>query len=67
VKAKADDIRLVFGCRFGPLDSIFAHKERNFAYVQFREAQDAEVAKNAMSGVVLYGQAIRIEYAKSVR
>lgn len=52
--------------QFGEVDSVTVYSSRNYAFVNFRNLDDAVEAKNRLQGFVLGGMAIRIEYAKGV-
>ena len=51
---------------YGEVDSVTVYSSRNYAFVNFRNLDDAVEAKNQLQGFVLGGMAIRIEYAKGV-
>ncbi|XP_073391415.1 uncharacterized protein [Physcomitrium patens] len=50
--------------QFGDVDSVTVYSSRNYAFVNFRNLEDAVEAKTHLQGFVLGGMAIRIEYAK---
>lgn len=52
--------------QFGEVDSVTVYSSRNYAFVNFRNLDDAVEAKNRLQGFALGGMAIRIEYAKGV-
>ncbi|CAK9135242.1 unnamed protein product [Ilex paraguariensis] len=52
--------------KHGAMDSITTYSSRSYAFVYFKRIQDAKSAKEALQGMVLKGNAIKIEFAKPI-
>lgn len=50
--------------RFGEIENITVYSARSYAFINFRKEEDAVIAKRSLQGLVLSGQALRIEFAK---
>lgn len=53
--------------KYGPIESVTVYSQRNYAFINFKNLENAQDAKNGLQGVVLGGLAMRIEFAKGVR
>lgn len=52
--------------KFGSIESVTVYSQRNYAFINFKNLENARDAKNGLQGVVLGGLAMRIEFAKGV-
>lgn len=52
---------------YGTVDSVAAYPQRNYAFVEFKELEEATAAKAALQGKVVSGQALRIEFGKPAK
>ncbi|KAL3687423.1 hypothetical protein R1sor_013732 [Riccia sorocarpa] len=53
--------------KYGPIESVTVYSQRNYAFINFKNLENAQDAKNALQGVVLGGLAMRIEFAKGAK
>ena len=53
--------------KYGALDSVTTYSSRSYAFVFFKRVEDAKAAKDALQGVTLHGNQIKIEFARPVR
>ncbi|XP_014669256.1 PREDICTED: transformer-2 protein homolog alpha-like [Priapulus caudatus] len=66
------DLRDIFS-RYGPMDDcniIYDHgsgRSRGFAFITFRDVEDAEEAKEKCSGIEVDGRRIRVDYSITQR
>ncbi|XP_073123483.1 flowering time control protein FPA [Henckelia pumila] len=51
----------------GKVDSLTLYPSRNYAFVYFREIDNAVSAKQGLQGYVLHGNPLKIEFAKSAK
>lgn len=51
---------------FGSIESVTVYSQRNYAFINFKDVENAQTAKNGLQGIVLGGLALRIESAKGV-
>ena len=59
------DLMAIFG-EYGAMDALTSYTPRTYAFVFFRNTEDAKKAKDGLRGSVVRGSAIRIEFARSV-
>lgn len=52
--------------RYGALDSVTTYSLRSYAFVFFKRIEDAKAAKEALQGVELRGNPVKIEFARPV-
>uniref|UniRef100_A0A2P2M7B7 Protein no-on-transient A n=1 Tax=Rhizophora mucronata TaxID=61149 RepID=A0A2P2M7B7_RHIMU len=52
--------------KYGALDSVTTYSSRSYAFVFFKRVEDATAAKEALQGMELRGNALRIEFARPV-
>ncbi|KAF5465404.1 hypothetical protein F2P56_015415 [Juglans regia] len=50
--------------RYGALDSVTTYSLRSYAFVFFKRIEDAKAAKEALQGVELRGNPVKIEFAR---
>ncbi|KAK8556358.1 hypothetical protein V6N13_064395 [Hibiscus sabdariffa] len=53
--------------KFGALDSVTTYTSRSYAFVHFKRVEDAMAAKEALQGVALHGNRIKIDFARPAR
>ncbi|KAG6550053.1 hypothetical protein Mapa_008567 [Marchantia paleacea] len=53
--------------KYGPIESVTVYSQRNYAFINFKNLENAQDAKNGLQGVVLGGLAMRIEFAKGAK
>uniref|UniRef100_A0A2P2M7B4 RRM domain-containing protein n=1 Tax=Rhizophora mucronata TaxID=61149 RepID=A0A2P2M7B4_RHIMU len=53
--------------KYGALDSVTTYSSRSYAFVFFKRVEDATAAKEALQGMELRGNALRIEFARPAR
>lgn len=52
--------------KYGPVDSVTSYSARGFAFLYFKNINDAKEAKDALQGSFFHGNPLRIEFAKPV-
>ncbi|GMI92975.1 hypothetical protein like AT2G43410 [Hibiscus trionum] len=53
--------------KFGSLDRVTTYASRSYAFVYFKRVEDAKEAKEALQGVSLHGNHIKIEFARPAK
>lgn len=53
--------------KHGPVDSITNYSSRGYAFVYFKNVEDAKSAKEKIQGSIVHGNSLKIEFAKPVR
>ncbi|KAL8479520.1 hypothetical protein ACS0TY_026425 [Phlomoides rotata] len=53
--------------KFGQIDGVTTYSSRNYAFVQFKEVEDARSAKQGLQGLILRGNSLKIEFAKPAK
>ncbi|MQM08897.1 hypothetical protein Taro_041761, partial [Colocasia esculenta] len=53
--------------RYGALESVSTFPARNYAFVHFKRHDDAQAAKDALQGVPVRGNPIKIEFARPAK
>ncbi|KAG6667368.1 flowering time control protein FPA-like isoform X1 [Carya illinoinensis] len=53
--------------RYGALDSVTTYSLRSYAFVFFKRIEDAKAAKEALQGVELRGNPVKIEFARPAK
>jgi len=51
--------------KFGTVETVFAPKGENFAFVHFEDKYDAENAMNAMNGTTIGGKTVQVTDGKT--
>lgn len=57
------DLMAVFG-EYGAMDALTSYSPRTYAFVFFKNTEDAKKAKEALQGSVVRGSAIKVEFAR---
>lgn len=52
--------------KYGKIDSVTTYSSRNYAFVQFKETEEARSAKLGLQGFFFHGNPLKIEFAKPV-
>ncbi|CAM6123689.1 unnamed protein product [Calypogeia fissa] len=52
---------------FGTIESVTVYSQRNYAFINFKDVENARDAKNGLQGIVIGGLALRIEFAKGAK
>ncbi|XVE81023.1 hypothetical protein DITRI_Ditri15bG0029500 [Diplodiscus trichospermus] len=60
------DLVELFG-KYGALDRVTAYSSRGFSFISFKRVEDAKAAKDALQGITLHGNQIKIEFARPVK
>eukprot|EP00249_Psilotum_nudum_P008773 c214_g1_i1 orf=1-780(-) len=60
-------VLMEFFAKYGSIDDISVYPQRNYAFVQFRNLEDAKAAKAGLQGKTLTGSALRIQFAKPAK
>lgn len=53
--------------KHGPVDSITNYSSRGYAFVYFKNIEDAKSAREKIQGSIVHGNSVKIEFAKPVR
>ncbi|CAK9023255.1 unnamed protein product [Durusdinium trenchii] len=53
--------------KFGEIGDVYIPRDRNFAFVRFREKRDAEDAADAMDGKDILGQEVRVSLSMQAK
>ncbi|XP_057781531.1 flowering time control protein FPA [Salvia miltiorrhiza] len=53
--------------KYGKVDSVTTYSARNYAFVQFKEMEEARSAKLALQGFYFHGSSLKIEFAKPAK
>ncbi|XP_009787474.1 flowering time control protein FPA isoform X1 [Nicotiana sylvestris] len=53
--------------KYGPVDSVTSYSARGFAFLYFKNINDAKEAKDALQGSFFHGNPLRIEFAKPAK
>jgi RNA recognition motif-containing protein len=62
--APEHELRAIFD-RFGPIERVKMHPQRNCAFVNFVELSSALAAKAEMTGYMFYGQPLKVNFGKA--
>ena len=52
--------------KYGTVDNVSAYPARSYAFIEFKDLEDAQAAKSGLQGKLVKGQSLRIEFAKAV-
>ncbi|KAI5060204.1 hypothetical protein GOP47_0024624 [Adiantum capillus-veneris] len=53
--------------KYGAVDYVSAYPARSYAFIEFRDLEDAKEAKAGLQGKLIKGQSLRIEFAKPAK
>ncbi|MCO5591116.1 hypothetical protein L7F22_045093 [Adiantum nelumboides] len=53
--------------KYGAVDYVSAYPARSYAFIEFRDLEDAKEAKSGLQGKLIKGQSLRIEFAKPAK
>lgn len=53
--------------KYGKIDSVTTYSSRNYAFVQFKETEEARSAKLGLQGFFFHGNPLKIEFAKPAK
>ncbi|KAG6395502.1 hypothetical protein SASPL_146147 [Salvia splendens] len=53
--------------KYGKIDSVTTYSARNYAFLQFKEMEEARSAKLALQGFYFHGSSLKIEFAKPAK
>ncbi|KAH7293209.1 hypothetical protein KP509_28G015800 [Ceratopteris richardii] len=53
--------------KYGAVDYVSAYPARSYAFIEFRDLEDAKQAKAGLQGKLIKGQPLRIEFAKPAK
>ncbi|KAH6833416.1 hypothetical protein C2S53_012638 [Perilla frutescens var. hirtella] len=53
--------------KYGKIDSVTSYSSRNYAFVQFKETEEARSAKLGLQGFFFHGNPLKIEFAKPAK
>lgn len=59
------DLMAIFG-EYGAMDALTSYSPRTYAFVFFKNTEDAKKAKEALQGSVVRGSTIKVEFARPV-
>lgn len=60
------DLMALFA-KYGDLDSVTTYPARNYAFLYFKNLEDAKVAREALQGSLVRGNSLKIEFAKPAK
>lgn len=52
--------------KYGAVDYVSVYPARSYAFIEFRDLEDAKEAKAGLQGRLVKGQSLRIEFARPV-
>eukprot|EP00250_Pteridium_aquilinum_P004236 c14462_g1_i1 orf=152-2680(+) len=68
VAAEASEALLIqIFAKYGAVDYVSAYPARSYAFIEFRDLEDAKEAKDGLQGRLVKGQSLRIEFARPAK
>ncbi|KAK8921009.1 Flowering time control protein FPA [Platanthera zijinensis] len=61
-----EDLMAIFG-KCGAMDAVTSYFPRPYAFVYFRNIDDAKAAKEILQGIVIRGKSIRVQFARQAK